>query len=311
MARTPYATRSYDTSQKGPRVPAGQPQYIVIHHAATVSFDAVINLELGAREVSSTVIIKDGQVASMFDEAYRAWSLSSQYWDSVSLSSETCNETTAPGWTISEASYDTLAKVVADWCVRYGIPCDRTHIMGHREVYTRYGASYATACPGGIDLDRVVRDAAAIITGGTPSKPKGTKVVNRYHFEDRQGRSIAPGAKLFLNNGKTDQNVVGAIGDAYSITPHLYAEGLKEGDTLDVALVWENTKNSPPSSKPSPHYTVTGIADRDGRINLTTEFKRSVAAGDMVFVRVTASASNKATAKVTVLDCDAYNFATV
>lgn len=166
MARTPYATRTYDTPQKGPRVPNVSPSFIVIHHAATLDFDAVINLEMGAREVSSTVIIKDGQVASMFDEVYRAWSLSSQYWDSVSLSSETCNETTSPGWTISEASYATLAKVVADWCVRYGIACNRTQVLGHREVYTRYGASYATACPGGIDLDRVVRDAANIINNG-------------------------------------------------------------------------------------------------------------------------------------------------
>jgi hypothetical protein len=171
MARTPYATVTYDTSQKGPRVPDGPVSYIVIHHAATISFQAVIDLENGAREVSSTVIIKDGQVASMFDETNRAWSLSSQYWDSVSLSSETCNETTAPGWTISEASYGTLAKVVADWCRRYSIPCDRDHIMGHREFYTRYGASYATACPGGIDLDRVVRDATAVLAGTTPAAP--------------------------------------------------------------------------------------------------------------------------------------------
>jgi hypothetical protein len=165
MARTPYATRTYDTSQKGPRVPDVKPSFVVIHHAATLNFDAVIDLEMGAREVSSTVIIKDGQVASMFDESYRAWSLSSQYWDSVSLSSETCNETAAPGWTISEASYATLAKVVADWCQRYGIACNRTQILGHREVYSRYGASYATACPGGIDLDRVVSDAANILAG--------------------------------------------------------------------------------------------------------------------------------------------------
>lgn len=170
MPRTPYATRTYDTPQKGPRIPAGVPTVIVIHHAANLNFQVVIDLELGAREVSSTVIIKDGDVASMFDETYRAWSLSSQYWDSVSLSSETCNETTAPDWTISEASYATLAKVVADWCRRYLIPCDRTHIMGHREVYTRYGASYATACPGGIDLDRVVADAAALLSA--PVKPE-------------------------------------------------------------------------------------------------------------------------------------------
>lgn len=167
MARTPYATEFHNTPQKSARIPAGDPTYIVIHHAASTSFDGVVRLENGGKQVSSTVVIKDGRVASMFDEAYRAWSLSSQYWDSVSLSSETCNETTAPGWTISEASYATLAKVVADWCKRYKIPCNRERIMGHREVYTRHGASYATACPGGIDMDRVVRDANAILSGAT------------------------------------------------------------------------------------------------------------------------------------------------
>ena len=171
MPRTPYATRIYDTPQKTARLPAGQVGYVVIHHAATTSFQAVIDLEMGAREVSSTCIVKDDQVASMFDEDYRAWSLSSQYWDSVSLSVETCNETTAPGWTISEASYRTLALIVADWCARYGIPCDRDHVIGHREVYQRFGASYATACPGGIDLDRVVADANNVQAGTVPGQP--------------------------------------------------------------------------------------------------------------------------------------------
>lgn len=166
MARSPFATVVYDTPQKSDRVPDGPVQYIIIHHAASTSFEGVIALEMGAREVSSTCIVKDYQVASMFDEQYRAWSLSSQYWDSASLSVETCNETTAPDWTISEASYNTLAKIVADWCERYGIACNRTQIMGHREVFERYGASYSTACPGGIDLDRVVSDAAAILAGG-------------------------------------------------------------------------------------------------------------------------------------------------
>jgi hypothetical protein len=41
--------------------------------------------------------------------------------------------------------------------------------MGHREVYERYGASYATACPGGINLDRVVSDAAQILAGAHPA----------------------------------------------------------------------------------------------------------------------------------------------
>lgn len=182
MPRTPYATEIHDTPQKSVRIPsAGQPSFIVIHHAATESFRAVVTMELGTKQVSSTVVIKDGQVASMFDEVYRAWSLSSQLWDSKSLSSETCNSGgAAQGWPISEESYATLAKVVADWCIRWGIPCNRERIMGHREVYTRYGASYATACPGGINLDRVVNDANARISSGTAGG--GTTPINNGGF---------------------------------------------------------------------------------------------------------------------------------
>lgn len=156
--RTPYATEVHDTSQKSARNPNVTPSLIVVHHAATTSFGGVVTMELGTKQVSSTVVIKDDECASMFDEAFRAWSLSSQQYDSLSLSSETCNSGGADqGWPISEKSYVTLAKVIAEWCRKYKIPADREHIIGHREVYTRYGASYATACPGGIDLDRLVR----------------------------------------------------------------------------------------------------------------------------------------------------------
>lgn len=163
--RYPGATENYNTPQKSERIPPGSdPTYIVLHHAATTNFESVVKMELGGKQVSSTLVIKDHRAASMFDERYRAWSLSSATWDSKSCSVETCNESTN-GWTISEASYRTLALVVAYWSQKYNIPLDRDHVIGHREVYTRFGASYATACPGGMDLDRVVRDAIAVRNG--------------------------------------------------------------------------------------------------------------------------------------------------
>ena len=164
MARSPYATEIHNTPQKSGRNPsAGQPTFIILHHAATLSFDAVVNLEMGAKEVSSHLIVKDKRVASMMDEGYRAWSLSDSYWDSVSLTVETCNSAGGPGWPISADSYQTLGRIVADWCTRYGIPCNRSYVIGHREVYQRFGGSYATACPGGINLDFVVQLAQQFI----------------------------------------------------------------------------------------------------------------------------------------------------
>lgn len=177
--RTPYATEQHNTSQKSSRNPDVTPWLVVVHHAASGSFNAVVQMELGAKQVSSTIVLKDTQVASMFDEAYRAWSLSSGYYDSVSLSSETCNSGGASeGWPISESSYHTLAKVIAVWCGKYGIPINRERIIGHREVYTRYDASYATACPGGINLDYLVSLVRHYANGG-PAAEDITPIVRR------------------------------------------------------------------------------------------------------------------------------------
>jgi N-acetyl-anhydromuramyl-L-alanine amidase AmpD len=52
--------------------------------------------------------------------------------------------------------YATAAKLVADICKFYGIPCDRTHILKHNEIIP-------TGCPDALDVDRIVRDAYAIL----------------------------------------------------------------------------------------------------------------------------------------------------
>lgn len=163
MPRTSLATAVYDTPQKSARTSGVG--FIVIHHGALTSLDELIRLMMGAKQVSAHLAVKDADIVSMMDETYRAWSMSDAAWDSKSLTVETCNSGgAADGWPISEASYRSLARVVADWCTRHSIPCTRDYVVGHGEVYSRFGGSYSTACPGGIDLDRVVSDARAILS---------------------------------------------------------------------------------------------------------------------------------------------------
>lgn len=231
--RTPYATESHDTSQKSGRNPNVTPWLIVIHHAATENFRSVVTMELGTKQVSSTVVVKDGQVASMFDEAYRAWSLSSTYYDSVSLSSETCNSGgAAQGWPISEASYQTLAKIVAEWCRKYGIPANRERIIGHREVYSRYGASYATACPGGINLDRLVSMVNNILTGTAGG---GINPIEDDMFTD-QDRYLMAEIKQIIT-GPSDGSWLGVMGQLGIIKQGLAAKKGTDGwDGVDEKL---------------------------------------------------------------------------
>ncbi len=53
------------------------------------------------------------------------------------------------------AQYDSGAYLVARAAERWGIPLDRRHVIGHREITT------AKECPGNLDVDRVLADAMA------------------------------------------------------------------------------------------------------------------------------------------------------
>lgn len=64
--------------------------------------------------------------------------------------------------------YAASAMLVADICERYAIPCDRDHVIGHREC------DYAsTRCPDALDLDRIVRDAWSILNPGADPELAG------------------------------------------------------------------------------------------------------------------------------------------
>jgi hypothetical protein len=151
---------------------------VVLHHAATTNIDQVISMETtGSRVVSSNRVVKDKQCVKIAnDPEYRAWSLSDAYWDSVLSSVECANESTS-GWTISAASHETLAQQVAWWAQRDGFRPHREGnprtwtVLGHREIYSIYGDSYATACPGGMNLDWIAVRAREILAGSN-SKPQ-------------------------------------------------------------------------------------------------------------------------------------------
>lgn len=66
----------------------------------------------------------------------------------------------------SDTLYNASGKLVKEICDFYGIPIDRQHILGHREVH-------ATACPDALDIDRIVH----IAQGNTSPPPTTTDLV--------------------------------------------------------------------------------------------------------------------------------------
>jgi hypothetical protein len=175
---TPTATSTQLTTDCSNRT-SGPLNMIVLHHAATTDLQAILNLfQPGGRQVSAHRAIKDAQNVETVPEAKRAWSLSDAYWDSRAFTVECANESTQ-GWTISAASHETLAQQCASWAKRHNFPIIRSGdpktwtLIGHREVYTIWGGSYATACPGGMNLDWIASRANQILARGGANEGGG------------------------------------------------------------------------------------------------------------------------------------------
>ncbi len=167
-----YATRSITTPNQGSRG-GSVPTYIVLHHMASTGFVGVLNSwHTGAKQGSANYAISnEGEVVGVVPEGYRSWSLSDAPWDSRSITFEIENEVYGGSWPVSAAAQEATAKVVSDLSRRYGIPLDRSRVLGHREVYTRHRGSYATACPGGLDMDWIVARARHLLGQGPTPEP--------------------------------------------------------------------------------------------------------------------------------------------
>lgn len=145
---------------------------IVIHHNATTN-DAVARSTWyvgGAAGTSAHYQVTPDKLWGCVGENMVAYHAGNYPMNQRSIGIEHLNETLEPGWTIAEATYRRSAALIADICQRHGIPIDREHIIKHGEVSS-------TACPGGIDIDRLVRMAKEIANGGgaTPASAPSLK----------------------------------------------------------------------------------------------------------------------------------------
>ena len=56
----------------------------------------------------------------------------------------------------TDAQYTAGAELLWALALRWTIPLDRDHVVGHREIYA------AKTCPGNVDIDRLLREAIAL-----------------------------------------------------------------------------------------------------------------------------------------------------
>jgi peptidoglycan hydrolase-like protein with peptidoglycan-binding domain len=148
-------------------------QYFVIHHAADtrpVEIQRDRFMTPNDRNVSPNWLIgADGSVHEIVPpDKYRAWTTGQFDYKAVTV--ETQNTSGDPNWGISEESHVAIAKLVAWAHLRWNIPLDRQHVLGHREVPN----VPATACPGpSMDLDKILSYAIQFVKEVPTEEPGG------------------------------------------------------------------------------------------------------------------------------------------
>lgn len=135
---------------------------IILHHNAGTSDEGArrtwyVSTGIGT---SAHYQVTPNKIWGCVGENFVAYHAGNYGMNQRSIGIEHLNNTGAPSWTIAEATYLNSAKLIADICTRYNIPVDRKHILKHGEVSS-------TQCPGGIDVDRLVRMAKDIVNGSS------------------------------------------------------------------------------------------------------------------------------------------------
>lgn len=167
-------TSSDNRAMAAGSIPRAKIDRIVIHHNATTNKNVAINTWLanGAAQTSAHYEVADNEIIGIVGEGTTAWHSGDYYMNARSIGIEHKNATGAPTWTISEATYTSSAKLVADIAKRYGFAPDATHVIPHSQVHS-------TACPGGIDMNKLRLMAMKIYNGGSITSKSSNNPANK------------------------------------------------------------------------------------------------------------------------------------
>lgn len=191
MTWSPLCDQIRESNQRNART--GSIIRFVWHHQASTNDDQTIDMMVtGSRQVSATWTVDNdnpggrgwSRITGVVPEEFRPWTSASVAVDGRALTVECCNSSGNPTWGIADASFEACARLAAYAYTEYGVPLRRItsldnaagHI-GHNELGTVFpGESYATFCPGHLDIDRILARAKELLGGGYRPAGGGTPI---------------------------------------------------------------------------------------------------------------------------------------
>lgn len=129
---TPADSGNYDVASRESDYPIN---YVVIH-TMQGSYTSAINwFQNPSSNVSAHYVIRagDGQVTQMVREKDIAWHAGNYSYNTQSIGIEHEGFVSDSSW-YTDAMYKASAALTRNLCLKYGIPMDRAHIIGHNEV---------------------------------------------------------------------------------------------------------------------------------------------------------------------------------
>ena len=149
--------------------PTGQITKIAIHHmAGKMTAKACAQMHYKSSAASANYYIGyNGEICLGVDESRRAWTTGDRGCDSYAVTIEVSNDINKAPWSVSDKSYDSLIKLVADICKRNNI--EQIEFTGDKTgnlVMHRWYQN--TACPGDYLANRfpdIARKANNILKG--------------------------------------------------------------------------------------------------------------------------------------------------
>lgn len=96
---------------------------IIPHHmAGNLTLAQFNNIMASGRQMSPTVaVFSDGTVCAYVPEEMRPWTTGGWDADCCALTLEIANDQIGGQWHISDKAYNKAVKIMAEWCIRYGI----------------------------------------------------------------------------------------------------------------------------------------------------------------------------------------------
>jgi hypothetical protein len=135
---------NYDKGRGGKKI-----ENIIVHWFGMGTIDGAIATFKKTGGTSAHYLVSNDRVVQMVKDENTAYHCGIYAYNQKSLGIEH-DATTEHD--LSQESYQTSGKLIRELCDKYGIPLDRDHIKKHSEIK-------ATACPGTVDLDKLIKIA--------------------------------------------------------------------------------------------------------------------------------------------------------